>query len=106
MWKVRISVPNSVLRGEIAEVKTLIAHPMESGFRRDHLGRLKPRDILKSFEVRMNGNLVFKGTLFPAVAANPYFAFHLRFDEMTELEFLWRDQHGTEYNEKRKVDVT
>ncbi|MCH2351517.1 MAG: thiosulfate oxidation carrier complex protein SoxZ [Pseudomonadales bacterium] len=105
MWKARISVPKSVSRGDTAEIKTLIAHPMESGFRRDNLGRQMPRNILVSFEVRMNGDLVFETRLFPGIAANPYLSFYLKFDTTSELEFLWRDQHGIEHREKRQVQI-
>lgn len=53
----------------------------------------------------MNGNLVFEGSLFPGIAANPYLSFYLKFDTSSELEFLWRDQHGIEHREKRQVQV-
>jgi sulfur-oxidizing protein SoxZ len=59
MYKTRVSVPATARRGEIIEIRTLIAHPMESGFRRDASGTLIPRDILKSFTCTYQGETVF-----------------------------------------------
>ena len=39
-----INVPAKAKRGEIIEIKTLISHPMESGFRVGFNGALIPRD--------------------------------------------------------------
>jgi hypothetical protein len=35
-----VSVPAQAKRGEVIEIKTLVAHPMETGFRRTRLGEL------------------------------------------------------------------
>ena len=91
----RISVPDRARAGEVIEVKTLIAHPMESGFRRDALGQPIPRDILQSFVCRYDGREVFRAEFFPGVAANPFLAFHVRATKSATLEFEWIDQGGT-----------
>jgi len=36
-------------RGEIIEIKTLAAHPMETGFAAPSFGELIPRDIIRRF---------------------------------------------------------
>lgn len=94
MLKARISVPSSAHHNEIVPVKTLISHPMETGFRRNSIGQVIPRNILTRFECRYNGATVFKATLHPAVAANPFIAFHLRAKDSGQIEFIWTDQHG------------
>src|SRR5690606_9971832 len=73
-----ISVPETAARDEIVEVKILISHPMETGFRTGADGRRIPRDIVHSLRCIYNGEEVFRTEIFPAIAANPYFAFHLR----------------------------
>ena len=42
-----VSLPARVKRGEIFEVKTLVAHPMETGYRPGLNGALIPRDIVR-----------------------------------------------------------
>ena len=40
-------------RGEVIEIKTLISHPMETGFRRTQLGAPIPRDIITPVRVHL-----------------------------------------------------
>lgn len=106
MWKARIAVPERVDAGDIVEIKTLVAHPMESGFRRDHMGREVPRDILEHFSCRIDGEVVFAADLYPAIAANPYLTFTVRIDRTSTIELVWRDQRGNELVERRVIEAT
>ena len=106
MAKVRIAVPETAQQGEIIEIKTLISHPMESGFRRGAFGEVIPRNILKEFKCTYNGDEVFRAEFFPAVTANPFLTFFTVATESGELEFTWTDQHGAVTSEKRSIAVT
>ena len=75
MARAVVTLPAQARRGEIIEIKTLAAHPMETGFRRTQLGELIPRDIIRRFVCTYNGAEVFRVDLHPAVAANPLIAF-------------------------------
>lgn len=105
MTGIRIAAPDRASPGEVIEIKTLIRHRMESGFRRDSRGQLVPRDILTEFSCRYNGREVFRAELFPAVAANPYLAFFLVAGESGTLEFRWTDQHGEVFSDSRELTV-
>jgi len=35
---IRIAVPKTAAKGDVVEIKALIQHPMESGYRRDEKG--------------------------------------------------------------------
>jgi sulfur-oxidizing protein SoxZ len=94
MARTLIHIPPNPRRGEVIEIRTTIAHPMETGYRADEQGRTVPRDILTHFECRYNGRSVFSATLYPAVAANPYVAFSLKVDDSGTLEFSWEGDHG------------
>jgi sulfur-oxidizing protein SoxZ len=91
----RIRVPSQARRGEIIEIKTLIAHPMETGYRRDTEGQLIPRRIIHTFICTYNGAEVFRADWHPAVAANPYLAFYTVATESGRLRFEWHDDDGT-----------
>src|SRR4029450_5086714 len=84
-----IKVPPSPKRGERIEIRALIAHPMETGYRLDAAGRNLPRDILRRFSCRYNGDLVITAEPPPAIAANPYFAFSTIASESGTLTFTW-----------------
>ena len=89
-----VSVPARAKRGEIIEIKTLAAHPMETGFRRTQLGELIPRDIIRLFVCTYNGEEIFRAELHPAVSANPLIAFSTVATESGKLEFRWSGDNG------------
>ncbi len=106
MANARISIPASARADEVIEIKTLITHPMETGFRRDALGQVIPRDILTEFECRYRDRVVFRTTFHPGVAANPYLSFFARADLSGEFSFRWTDQHGESTVETRHLKVS
>ena len=71
-----INVPEKAKRGEIIEIKTLVSHPMETGYRRTQLGVAIPRDIIRTFVCAYNGVEVFRADLHPAITANPLSPVH------------------------------
>lgn len=105
MARTLINMPASARAGEVIEVRATIAHPMESGFRPGADGRALPRDIIRRFSCRCDGELVFAADLFPAIAANPYLAFHLRADASGTLEFEWQGDNGFHQVERRQLQV-
>lgn len=101
----RVRVPASVKKGEAVEVKTLISHEMESGQRKDASGATIPRRIIKRFEAKYNGKLVFEADWGTSVSANPYQSFFFRADESGQLECAWTDDDGSVYRSTSKVTV-
>lgn len=105
MTSARIVVPKTAKRGEVVEIKTLIKHPMETGYRRDHRGQVIPRHIIQRFVATYNGEEVISADLTQGVAANPYFAFPLRVEESGEITFTWTDDRGSTHTEKAEITV-
>jgi len=101
-----INVPSLVARGTIVEVKTLIAHPMESGFRTGPNGQILPRNIITHFDCSFNGMPVFNMALSPAIAANPFISFHLRITDPGTLTLRWRGDDGFDLIERRQIQVS
>ena len=64
-----------------------------------------PRDLVRRFECRLDGELVFAADLFAAVSANPYLAFWLRAQRSGELSFVWRGDNGFEHREGPRLAV-
>ena len=89
-----INVPKKAKRGEIIEIKTLMSHIMETGYRRTATGELVPRDIITSFTCRYNGVEVFRADLFPAIAANPFITFFTMATESGKFDFEWTGDEG------------
>jgi sulfur-oxidizing protein SoxZ len=106
MATTRIVMPATAKKGEIIEIKTLVQHEMETGHRRDNVGKPIARDIINAFVVTYGGTEIFRTDLFPGVAANPYIAFSTVATETGEIAFTWTDDQGVKTVEKRKLTVT
>ena len=100
-----ITLPAAIRAGEPFEVRATVAHAMETGYRASDGGARLPRDIVRRFECRLDGELVFAADLFAAISANPYLAFWLRARAAGELSFHWRGDNGFEYRETRPLSV-
>lgn len=100
-----ITLPAAVKPGEAFEVRATVAHAMETGYRSSDEGARLPRDLVRRFECRLDGELVFAVDLFAAVSANPYLAFWLRAEKSGELSFSWRGDKGFEHRETRPLNV-
>jgi sulfur-oxidizing protein SoxZ len=94
MARTLINVPKTTKAGELVEIKVLIAHPMETGFRPGPNGRLLPRDIVTRFTCLYDGEEVFAADLSPAMAANPFIAFATVATRSGKLTFIWEGDNG------------
>jgi len=106
MPSIRISVPDTAMAGEAVQVRTIIGHPMETGFRHNSSGLTVPVRIAEQFRCFANGALALAVDLEPAVSANPYFAFFLRVEETTNLRFVWIDTSSDVYSDEATITVT
>ncbi len=102
----RIVMPSTAKKGQVIDIKTMINHVMETGFRRDDMGRAIPRDIITRFTCTYGGEVVFQMDLFTGVAANPFVAFTTVATETGELAFEWTDQKGEVTRTTAKITVT
>ncbi len=101
----RIQVPREAKHGEIVEIRIAIQHPMETGFRRDDLGRAIPKNVINKFVCRYNGVEVFRAEMGSGIAANPYLDFYIVADATGELEFAWADDEGKTGSERAQLVV-
>ena len=105
MARALINMPRTARRGEVIEIKALIAHPMESGYRADAEGRPLPADIVRRFTARYDGEVVFSAELFPAIASNPYLAFFTVATASGTLSFTWEGDKGFTQTESVSLSV-
>jgi sulfur-oxidizing protein SoxZ len=105
MARALINVPAKAKRGEIIEIKALISHPMETGYRPGPDGKLLPRDIINRFSCTYNGEEIFSADLFPAIAANPFLSFTTVATESGLIAFRWIDDQGQAQLETATITV-
>lgn len=90
----RLQVPPTVRKGEPFEIKVLVQHPMETGYRRDLNGQSIPTNIVDKLVCRIGGREVFSAELGTGVSANPYIAFYAVAGESGLVEVEWSDDRG------------
>jgi sulfur-oxidizing protein SoxZ len=99
-----INVPPKAKRGDVIEIKTLMSHIMETGYRHTASGEAVPRNIITSFICRFNGNEIFRADLFPAISANPFMSFFTTITESGKFEFEWIGDKG--FSETASASIT
>jgi sulfur-oxidizing protein SoxZ len=105
MARALINVPRKAKRGEVITIKTLISHGMETGFRRNNVGLVVPRDIITAFVCRYNGEEIFRAALHPAIADNPFISFHTVATESGTITFDWSGDNGFAAHEAVSITV-
>lgn len=102
----RLQVPPAVRKGEPFEIRVLVQHPMETGYRRDLNGQSIPMHIVDRLVCRVAGRELFSAELGSGIAANPYLAFYATATESGEVQVEWSDNRGDKGSVSAKFTVT
>lgn len=98
MARTLITVPPSAKRGDVIEIRALIQHPMETGYRPGADGKILPRDLIRRFTCRYDdgasNEIIFSAEFFAAIAANPLIAFHTIATASGTLTLRWEGDNG------------
>lgn len=103
---IRIAAPKTAKKGEVIELKALIQHDMESGYRRDEKGEAIKRNIITGFECIYNGAVIFSAEFLAGVAANPILTFYARAEKSGKFVFRWTEETGTVFEDSADITVT
>lgn len=101
-----VTMPATAKQGEILEIRIIVQHDMESGFRHTETGQRIPRDIIRDFRCTYNGVEVFRVELHPAMGANPLIVFTTTAIESGTLEFKWSGDNGYASSTTSTLTVT
>ena len=67
------------LKGDVADVKVLMSHPMETGQRKDPAtGQILPMHFIKNVVATLNGKPVLQAQWSQAISRNPFINFRVR----------------------------
>ena len=85
----------ATLKGDIADVRVLMVHPMETGQRKDAGGNLVPLHFIQEVQVRVNGKPALEAQISQAVSRNPVFSFRVKGVKAGDkLQIAWLDNKG------------
>ena len=88
---------------DVADVKVLMQHPMETGQRKDDKGNLVPVHFITNVTAMHNGKVVMEAEWSQAVARNPFLGFKVKGAKAGDkISISWTDNKG----EKSSVETT
>lgn len=105
MTRTLIVMPQRALRGEVIEIKAMVEHVMETGFRHTELGARVPRNTIRSFSCLYNGEKVYAADFHPAMVSNPLVQFFVRAQESGPFDFQWLGDQGFAVNVQKQLVV-
>ena len=83
------------LAGDVAEIRVLMGHPMETGQRKEADGSLVPAHFIQSMTVSVGGKVVVDGQTGTAVSRNPVFGFKVEGAKAGDkVVVTWKDNKG------------
>lgn len=111
MARALITLPDQIKRGDNIEIRALIQHPMETGYRRSNEGAMLQRNLIRQFSCQFESSKTgiaetfFSATLHAAISANPYLAFHFKVGETGTLVFKWTGDESFTQTERRALKI-
>ncbi len=105
MARALINVPKTAKRDQVIEIKTLISHIMETGFRRNDVGQPIPRNIITNFVCTYNGDEIFRADLYPAISTNPFITFFTVAIDSGTIAFKWTGDNGFDETASAEIVV-
>ncbi|MCI3953530.1 MAG: soxZ, partial [Burkholderiales bacterium] len=92
----------ATLKGDVADVRILMLHPMETGQRKDSKGQLVPQHFIKNVVVTHNGKVVLDAQWSQAVSRNPFLGVRVKGAKAGDkIGVTWIDNKG----DKRSDEV-
>jgi sulfur-oxidizing protein SoxZ len=85
----------ALLKGDVVDIKVLMAHPMENGQRKDAAGSVIPQNFIQQFWVDVGGRSVIQGQTGVSISRNPVFGFKVKGAKLGDKVVIkWRDSKG------------
>ncbi len=92
------------LKGDVAEIRVLMGHAMETGQRKDGSGNTIPAHFIQTMKVEVGGKVVVDGQLATSVSRNPVFAFKVKGAKAGDKVVVsWVDNKGDKRTDEAAV---
>lgn len=90
--------------GDKATVRVLMAHEMETGFRKDATGKIIPPWFIQEVSAQLNGKTVMTAQWGPSVAKNPFLQFSVKGAKAGDkVTIAWTDNKGDKRSDEATV---
>jgi len=93
----------ATLQGDVADVKVLMSHPMETGQRKNEKGDVVPLHFITQVTATHNGKVVMDAQWSQAVSRNPFLGFRVKGARAGDrIGVSWLDNKG----DKSSIETT
>jgi len=94
----------ATLQGDAADVRILVAHPMETGQRNDAAGNLVPVHFIETLSVAHNGKVVMDAQWSQAISRNPFLGLRIKGAKSGDkIVVTWTDNKGDKRTDEAVV---
>lgn len=94
----------ATLQGDVADVRILMLHPMETGQRKNSKGELIPAHFIQSVVVTHNGKTVLDAQWSQAVSRNPFLGLRVKGAKAGDkISVTWTDNKGDKRTDEAAV---
>jgi len=101
-----VRVPKEVKKGEVATIRLVVIHPMETGLRKDpKTGQTIPAHHITRVDFYFNDKLFTKINCSPGISQNPYFAINFKPTESGTLKIVYEDNKGGKWEQTAQITV-
>ena len=93
----------ATMQGDVADVRVLMAHPMETGQRKQG-GKVVPLHFIQNITATLNGKTVFSADISQAISRNPVFGFKVKGAKAGDkVVITWKDNKGESRTDETTV---
>ena len=94
----------ATLQGDVADIRILMMHPMETGQRKTAKGELVPAHFIKNVVVTHNGKAVLDAEWTQAVSRNPFLGLRVKGAKVGDkISVTWTDNKGDKRTDEATV---
>jgi len=94
----------AILQGDVADVRVLMLHPMETGQRRDAKGEIVPQHFIQNVLITHNGKTVLDAQWSQAVSRNPFLGLRIKGAKTGDrISVTWVDNKGDKRTDEATV---
>lgn len=92
------------MKGDVAEIRILMGHAMETGQRKDAAGKAIPAHFIQSMTVEVGGKKVVDGQIGTSISRNPVFGFKVKGVKAGDKVVVsWVDNKGDKRSDEAAV---
>jgi len=96
----------ATVQGDVADVRILMRHPMETGQRKDAKGEIVPAHFIQSVIVTHNGRTVLDAQWSQAVSRDPFLGLRVKGARAGDkITVTWSDNKGDKRTDEAAITV-